>query len=111
MTDFLKQQLEIYLIENKEDSDKIIEQALLNKRSRETAEKTRINIKKKLGGVVDISNRVKKFVDCRTKDVNKRELYIVEGDSALGSCKWEGRRIPGDHARKGQDIELPQIGL
>jgi DNA gyrase subunit B len=87
MTDFLKQQLEIYLIENKEDSDKIIEQVLLNKRSRETAEKTRINIKKKLGGVVDISNRVKKFVDCRTKDVNKRELYIVEGDSALGSCK------------------------
>ncbi|MGI6669803.1 MAG: DNA gyrase/topoisomerase IV subunit B [Acetivibrionales bacterium] len=87
MTDFLKQQLEIYLIENKEDSDKIVEQVLLNKRSRETAEKTRINIKKKLGGVVDISNRVKKFVDCRTKDVNKRELYIVEGDSALGSCK------------------------
>lgn len=87
MTDFLKQQLEIYLIENKADCDKIIEQVLLNKRSRETAERTRINIKKKLGGSVDISNRVKKFVDCRTKDVSKRELYIVEGDSALGSCK------------------------
>lgn len=87
MTDFLKQQLEVYLIENREDSDRIIEQVLVNKRSRETAEKTRINIKKKLGGVVDISNRVKKFVDCRTKDVDKRELYIVEGDSALGSCK------------------------
>jgi DNA gyrase subunit B len=87
MTDFIRQQLEIYLIENKIESDKIIEQILVNKRSRETAEKTRINIKKKLGGTIDISNRVKKFVDCRTKDISRRELYIVEGDSALGSCK------------------------
>jgi DNA gyrase subunit B len=87
MMDFLKQQLEIYMIENKLESDKIIEQILVNKRSRETAEKTRINIKKKLSGTVDMSNRVKKFVDCRTKDLSRRELYIVEGDSALGSCK------------------------
>ena len=87
MTDFLRQQLEVYFIENKMESDKIIEQVLVNKRSRETAEKTRINIKKKLSGNVDISNRVKKFVDCRTKDLSKREIYIVEGDSALGSCK------------------------
>ncbi len=87
MTDFLKQQLEVYFIENKLESDKIIEQVLVNKRSRETAEKTRINIKKKLSGNLDISNRVKKFVDCRTKDILKREIYIVEGDSALGACK------------------------
>ncbi|MCX8130631.1 MAG: toprim domain-containing protein [Clostridia bacterium] len=87
MTEFLKQQLEIYFIENKMESDKILEQILVNKRSRETAEKTRINIKKKLSGSVDISNRVKKFVDCRSKDLNKREIYIVEGDSALGACK------------------------
>ncbi|HHV30543.1 DNA gyrase/topoisomerase IV subunit B [Acetivibrio mesophilus] len=87
MTDFLKQQLEVYFIENKMEGTKILEQVLVNKRSRETAEKTRINIKKKLSGNVDISNRVKKFVDCRSKDVNKREIYIVEGDSALGSCK------------------------
>ncbi len=87
MTEFMKQQLEIYFIENKVESDKIIEQVLVNKRSRETAEKTRINIKKKLSGSVDISNRVKKFVDCRTKDITRREVYIVEGDSALGACK------------------------
>jgi len=87
MTEFLKQHLEVYLIENQLEADKIAEQVLVNKRSRETAEKTRINIKKKLGGTIDMSNRVKKFVDCRTKDVSKRELYIVEGDSALGSCK------------------------
>ncbi|MDK2801409.1 MAG: gyrase subunit [Clostridiales bacterium] len=87
MTDFLKEQLEIYFIENKMEADKIVEQILINKRSRENAEKARINIKKKLSGNIDITNRVQKFVDCRTKDVNKRELYIVEGDSALGACK------------------------
>lgn len=87
MTEFLKEKLEVYFIENKVECTKILEQVLVNKRSRETAEKTRVNIKKKLSGNVDISNRVKKFVDCRSKDVNKREIYIVEGDSALGSCK------------------------
>jgi len=87
MTDFLRQQLEIYFIENKMESQKILEQILVNKRSRETAERTRINIKKKLSNNVDLANRVKKFVDCRTKDVRRRELYIVEGDSALGACK------------------------
>jgi len=87
MTDFFKEKLEIYFIENPAEADKIAEQVLINKRSRETAEKTRLNIKKKLSGGIDISNRVQKFVDCRTKDVDKREIYIVEGDSALGACK------------------------
>ena len=87
MTEFLRSQLEVYFIENPFDAQKIAEQVLINKRSRETAEKARLNIKKKLSGSMDISNRVQKFVDCRTKDVSRRELYIVEGDSALGSVK------------------------
>ena len=87
MTDFLKSQLEVYFIENPMDAQKIGDQVLINKRSRESAEKQRLNIKKKLTGSMDISNRVQKFVDCRTKDVDRRELYIVEGDSALGSVK------------------------
>lgn len=87
MQEFLRSQLEIYFIENPADAEKIAAQVLVNKRSRETAEKTRLNIKKKLSGSMDISNRVQKFVDCRTKDLSRRELYIVEGDSALGACK------------------------
>ncbi len=87
MTDFLRSNLEVYFIENRFDAEKIAEQVLINKRSRETAEKARQNIKKKLSGSMDISNRVQKFVDCRTKDVSRRELYIVEGDSAMGAVK------------------------
>ncbi|MBR5586546.1 MAG: DNA topoisomerase [Clostridia bacterium] len=87
MTETLRHNLEIYFIENKVDAEKIAAQALVNKRSRESAEKTRLNVKKKLSGTIDINNRVEKFVDCRTKDLSRREIYIVEGDSALGSCK------------------------
>ncbi len=87
MTDFLKEKLEIYFIENKLEADKIADQILINKRSREKAEKTKLNLKKTLGEKVDFINRIEKFVDCRTKDVERRELYIVEGDSALGSVK------------------------
>jgi len=87
MTEFLRAQLEVYFIENPQDALKIGEQVLINKRARENAERTRLNIKKKLTGAMDISNRVQKFVDCRTKDISKRELYIVEGDSAMGSVK------------------------
>ena len=87
MTEFFRSRLNVYFIENKADADRIAEQVLVNKRSRETAEKARLNIKKKLTGNLDISNRVQKFVDCRTKDVSRREIYIVEGDSALGSVK------------------------
>ena len=87
MTAFLRQSLEIYFIENPLEAEKICEQVLINKRSRENAEKTRLNIKKKLSGNLDITNRVAKFVDCRSKDTEQRELFIVEGDSALGACK------------------------
>ena len=87
MTEFFRQQLQVYFIENKPEADKIADQVLINKRSRETAERARITVKKKLSGSLDIANRVQKFVDCRSRDASKRELYIVEGDSAMGSVK------------------------
>ena len=87
MTAFLKERLEIYFLENPTDLAKIMDLVLINKRSREQADRARIDIKKTLSGGTDMANRVQKFVDCRTKDLARRELYIVEGDSALGSCK------------------------
>ncbi len=87
MTDFFRQQLEIYFLENKLDADKITSQVLINMRSRIKAESTRINIKKTLQSSNDMTSRVEKFVDCRSRDVNEREIFIVEGDSALGACK------------------------
>ncbi len=87
MLEFLKHNLEIFFIEKPTEIEKIAKQILVNKRSREKAEKTRLNLKKTLSGSVDFINRVQKFVDCRSKDKNERELFIVEGDSALGACK------------------------
>lgn len=87
ITDFLRHQLEVYFIENRNEAEKICEQVLINMRSRIKAEVTRQNLKKTLQSSNDMNNRVKKFVDCRSKDVSIRELFIVEGDSALGACK------------------------
>ncbi len=87
MTEYMRHQLEVYFIENKLDAERISAQVLINKRSRESAEKTRLNIKKTLAGNMDMTGRVAKFVDCRSKNKAERELFIVEGDSALGACK------------------------
>ena len=85
MTDFLRHNLEVYFIENKMDADKLCEQVLINKRSREKAETTRLNLKKTLQTGNDLASRVAGFVDCRSRDVSKRELFIVEGKSAMGA--------------------------
>ena len=87
MTEFLRHKLEVYFIENPLEADKIAGQVLINKRSRESAEKTRLNIQKNLSSKMDMTSRVAKFVDCRSRDKSERELFIVEGDSALGACK------------------------
>ena len=87
MVEMLRHNLEVYFIENPLEAEKIAEQVLINKRSREDAEKTRLNLKKKLTGNLSLTDRVAKFVDCRSRDVNEREIFIVEGDSALGACK------------------------
>ena len=84
---FLRENLAIYFVEHPVEAELFANQVLINKRSRENAEKARIEIKEKLTGKIDIANRVEKFVNCSSKDPAIRELYIVEGDSALSSCK------------------------
>ncbi len=87
MTDFLKHNLEVYFLEKPDEAQKIAQQVLVNKQSREHADKVRQGAKKALTEKIDIANRVQKFVDCRSKDLSRRELYIVEGDSAMGAVK------------------------
>ncbi len=87
LTEFLRHNLEIYFIENPDEAERIAKQVLINKQSREQAERTRLSLKKTIASQMDVANRVEKFVDCRTKDISRREIYIVEGDSALGACK------------------------
>ena len=98
--------------ENKQEADKASEQILVNKRARESAEKTKSSVKKKLSGSIDIANRVQKFVDCRSRDAGVRELYIVEGDSALGSVKLSrDAEFQGIMPVPGQNPQLPESGL
>ena len=87
MTDFLKHNLEVYFLEKPDEAQKIAQQVLVNKQSREHTDKVRQGAKKALTEKIDIANRVQKFVDCRSKDLSRRELYIVEGDSAMGAVK------------------------
>ncbi len=87
MTDFFRKSLEVYFIENKMEAEKIANQVLVNMRARVKAENTRKTLKSTLQSKMDMTNRIQKFVDCRSKDVSEREVFIVEGDSALGACK------------------------
>ncbi len=87
MTDFFKHSLEVFFAENPQAADKVVGQILVNKRARESAEHMRVSSKKKLTASLDITNTVEKFVGCRLRDPERCELYIVEGDSALTSCK------------------------
>ncbi len=87
MTKFLRHALEVYFAENPDEAKKVAQQIMINKTAREDSEKTKQNVKRELTAKIDIANRVEKFVDCRSKNVNEREIYIVEGDSALGACK------------------------
>lgn len=112
MTDFLKHSLEVYFIENPMDAAKIADQVLVNKRSRENAEKTRLNLKKKLAGSLDIANRVQKFVDCRTKDIGRPgnfyrgRRFCARSLQAVSRCG-----ISGDHPGAGQNFKLPESGV
>lgn len=87
MTDFFRKSLEVYFIENRMEAEKIANQVLVNMRARVKAENTRKTLKTTLQSKMDMTNRIQKFVDCRSKDVSEREVFIVEGDSALGACK------------------------
>ena len=112
MTAFFKEQLQVWFIENKQEADKASEQILVNKRARESAEKTRSSVKKKLSGTIDIANRVQKFVDCRSRDVRRAGAVYRGGRFRTGQRQAQpGRGVSGHHAGARQNSQLPEGGL
>lgn len=86
LNNLLRERLHVYFVENPDEAEKIVDQVLVNKRSREKAEKTRLDVKKKLGGKINtMATKVEGFYNCKEKDPKKRSLAICEGKSALAS--------------------------
>lgn len=93
MKDVLSSFFEPYIIENKEDMDTIVSQVLANKRSREKAEKTRVDVRKKLSKKNNsITSKIEGYYPPKSKNKEERILAICEGRSALSSM-LDGRDI------------------
>ena len=76
---------QIFLEEHPKDAEAIIEKCILSAQAREAAKKARETVLRK--SVLEGFSLPGKLADCGTSDPAKSELFIVEGESAGGSCK------------------------
>ena len=87
----MKQQLEIWVEENQKTFAKIVKKIETAKKAREASKRSREVARKDV--LANVSVLPGKLTDCQTKDPSIAELYLVEGDSAGGSCKTERDRV------------------
>lgn len=93
LNEILRENLHVFMIEHPLDAEKIAQQVLINKRSKEKAEKTRIDVRKKLNKKPNnITSKVEGYYPPKSKDKDKRILAICEGQSALSSM-LDGRDV------------------
>lgn len=74
-----------YFEEHPQEARSIIDKCLSSARARQAAQKARELVRRK--SVLESSSLPGKLADCSTRQRERAELYIVEGDSAGGSAK------------------------
>jgi DNA gyrase subunit B len=99
-----------FLERNPQDSKAIIEKCLLSSKARKAARAARETVLRK--GVLEGLSLPGKLSDCSSRKPENSELYIVEGESAGGSCKGaRDRRFQAILPLRGKILNIERARL
>lgn len=93
LNELLRNSLQVFFTENPLEAEKVVTQVLANKRSREKADRTRIDVRKQLSKKKNtIASKIEGYYPPKSKKKEERILAICEGKSALSSM-LDGRDV------------------